>query len=57
MKLKTTDFSADHLNLICDIINRGNQVEIKKERENIVIVEIRRTALVKSPIDQVTRVV
>ena len=51
MKLKTTDFSAEHLNLICDIINRGNQVEIKKERENIVIVEIRRTALVKSPID------
>ena len=51
MKLKTTDFSAEHLSLICDIINRGNQVEIKKERENIVIVEIRRSALIKSPID------
>lgn len=24
------------------ILNRGNQVEIKKERENIVVVEIKR---------------
>lgn len=50
-KLKTKDFSLNHLELICEIINRGNQVEIKKERENIVIVEIKRTALIKSPIE------
>lgn len=30
------------LDRIKEILNRGNQVEIKKERENIVVVEIKR---------------
>ena len=55
-KLKIEDFTENHLEVICEIINRGNQAEIKKERENVVIVEIKRSALIKSPIDQVTRV-
>lgn len=56
-KLKPTDLTDKHLELICDIINRGNQAEIKRERENVVIVEIKRTALIKTNIEQVTRVV
>lgn len=50
-KIKETDFKPSHLALICDILNRGNQAEIKKERDNVVIVEIKRSALVKSPIE------
>ena len=50
-KLKIKDFSPDHLATICEIINRGNTVEIKKERENVVIVEIKRNAIIKSPIE------
>lgn len=50
-KLKIEDFTENHLEVICEIINRGNQAEIKKERENVVIVEIKRSALIKSPID------
>lgn len=51
-KLKVKDISLNHLAMICDIINRGNQAEIKRERDNIVVVEIRRTALAKSPIEE-----
>lgn len=50
-KLKPTDLTDKHLELICDIINRGNQAEIKRERENVVIVEIKRTALIKTNIE------
>ena len=50
-KLKVIDFTPEHLATICDIINRGNQAEVKKERENVVIVEIKRSALIKSPIE------
>ena len=51
-KLKVKDISLDQLTMICNIINRGNQVEIKRERGNLVVVEIKRTALVKSPIEE-----
>lgn len=51
-KLKVKDISLDHLTMICNIINRGNQAEIKRERDNIVVVEIKRTALAKSPIEE-----
>lgn len=50
-KLKPSDFTQEHINLMCKIINAGNQVEVKKERDSVVIVEIRRSALVKSPIE------
>lgn len=50
-KIKVVDFaSAETMALICEILNKGNQVEIKRERENIVIVEIVRHAHVKLPI-------
>lgn len=49
-KCKPSDFSPQALEIMCDIINRGNQVEVKRERDNLVVVEIKRTALIKSPI-------
>ena len=52
-KVKVVDFaSAETMTIICDILNKGNQVEIKRERENIVIVEIERHAKIKLPIQQ-----
>ena len=52
MKIKPTTLSISDIETIIDIINRGNQCEIKKERDNIVIVEIKRYAIVKTPIIQ-----
>lgn len=51
MKIKPTDFTQEHIELICEIINRGNQAEVKKERDNVVVVENRRKALIKTPIE------
>ena len=48
MAVKVKDFTPEMLVEICNIVNRGNQCEIKRERENIVIVEIKRKALIKS---------
>ena len=56
-KAKPTDIKPEHLALICEIINKGYQAEVKKERDCIVIVENRRKAHIKTPIEQVTRVV
>lgn len=49
-KVKVLDFDIETVRTMCDILNRGNQVEVKRERDNLVVVEIKRTALVKSPI-------
>lgn len=35
---------------IRDIIRRGNIAEVKQERDNIVIIEIRRKAVYKEPL-------
>ena len=50
MKINPLTLSQEEVKLITDILNRGNQCEIKRERENIVIVEIKRNALAKKPI-------
>ena len=50
MKINPTTLSNEDIEIITNILNRGNQCEIKKERENVVIVEIKRTALTKKPI-------
>ena len=47
--LKVKDFTPQMIVEICEIINRGNQCEIKRERSNIVIVEIERHVLSKNP--------
>lgn len=49
--IKVKDFTPQMIVEICEIINRGNQCEIKKEKTNIVIVEIERHALSKNPTD------
>ena len=36
--------------IIREIIRKGNQVEVKREKDNIVVVEIRRKAVVKIPL-------
>lgn len=50
MKINSSTLTQEDIDTITYILNRGNQCEIKKERENIVIVEIKRNALVKKPI-------
>lgn len=49
-KVKVADFTLEMVQEMCDILNKGNQVEVKRERENIVVVEIGRHALSKNPI-------
>ena len=50
MKINPATLSQEDIETITYILNRGNQCEIKKERDNVVIVEIKRNALVKKPI-------
>ena len=50
--IKVSDFSLEMVKQVCDILNKGNQCELKKERENIVIVEIKRKAFSKNPIKE-----
>ena len=50
-KVKVKDFTMEMVQKMCDIINRGNQLEVKRERDNIVIIEIERHALSKNPIE------
>lgn len=49
-KAKVSDFTIETVVQMCDILNRGNQVEVKREKDNIVVVEIDRHAKVKTPI-------
>lgn len=50
MKINPSTLSQEDVAMITDILSRGNTCEVKKERENVVIVEIKRSALVKKPI-------
>lgn len=43
-------FSEKAEEIIRNCLKKGNNVEIKKERDNIVIVEIQRKAIIKEPI-------
>ena len=52
MKIKAITLSQTNIETIVEILNRGNQCEIKQERDNVVIVEIKRHAIVKTPIIQ-----
>ena len=36
--------------VILDILKRGNSAEVKKEKDNIVVVEIKRQVRVKRPL-------
>ena len=48
--IKVRDFELSMITEICNILNKGNQCEVKRERDNIVIVEVKRKALSKNPI-------
>ena len=50
MKIDPITLSQDDINTIVNIISRGSQCEIKREKDNLVIVEVKRYALVKKPI-------
>ena len=50
MKINPSTLSQEDVATITEILSRGNTCEVKKEREIVVIVEIRRKALVKKPI-------
>ena len=50
MRIKPTTLSPLVIEAITNILNRGNQCEIKRERDNIVIVEIKRNVVVKNPL-------
>ena len=50
MKINPATLSKSEIETIVDILNRGNQCEVKRERETVVIVEIKRSAIVKKPI-------
>ena len=50
MKINPSTLSQEDVAMITDILGRGNTCEVKRERENVVIVEIKRNALVKKPI-------
>ena len=50
MAVKVSDFSLEMVKEMCEILNKGYQCEVKRERDSIVIVEVRRKALIKNPI-------
>lgn len=50
MKINPSTLSQEDVATITEILSRGNTCEVKKERDNVVIVEIKRCALVKKPI-------
>lgn len=51
MTIKVKDLAdANFLTELANILNRGNQAEVKRERDTIVLVEQKRKALVKTPI-------
>ena len=43
-------FSEKAEEIIRNVLKKGNNVEIKRERDNIVTVEIQRKAIIKEPI-------
>lgn len=49
-KVKVTDFNIEMIAQICDILNKGNEVHIKREKDNVVIVKQKRECVSKNPI-------
>ena len=50
MRINPSTLSQADIELITEILSRGNTCEVKRERENVVIVEIKRSAMIKKPI-------
>ena len=50
MRINPSTLSQEDIELITSILSRGNTCEVKRERDNVVIVEIERHAKIKKPI-------
>ena len=50
MKINPTTLTRQDIEIIVGILSRGNTCEVKRERDNVVIVEIERHAKIKKPI-------
>ena len=48
--MKTSDFTLEMAKQVCEIINRGNEVVIKRERDKVVVIEVKRKCLLKNDI-------
>ncbi|MBO4541652.1 MAG: hypothetical protein J5725_00570 [Bacteroidales bacterium] len=48
--IKVKDFSMQDIQVVCEILNKGHEVHIKRERNNVVIVEEHRKVRAKMPI-------
>ena len=46
--VKPSDFSPSMINEMCDIINHGDEVIVKRERDKVVIIEVKRKCLSKN---------
>lgn len=43
-----SDFTPTMIDEMCDIINRGNEVIVKRERDKVVIIDVKRKCLSKN---------
>lgn len=50
--IKVKDFTLEMVQSVCEALNKGDEIHIKKERDNIVIVRERRKVVIKSPISE-----
>lgn len=49
-KIKISDFTPTMISEICEILNKGNEVHIKREKDNVCIVKQKRELISKNPI-------
>ena len=52
MQVKVKDFTLDMLKQMAETLTKGNEIIVKLERGNIVLVETKRVALSKTPISE-----
>ena len=50
--MRTSDITLEMAKQICEIVNRGNEVVIKRERDKVVVIEVKRKCLSKNDITQ-----
>lgn len=49
--MKTSDFTLEMAKQVCEVINRGNEAVIKRERDKVVVIEVKRKCLSKNDIE------
>ena len=50
--MRVSDFTLEMAKQVCEILNRGNEVHIKRERDKVVIIELKRKVISKNDITQ-----